>query len=126
MNIANEVASRGSCPRLSVGGIITKDNRIIATGYNGAPPGCNTCFESGCIIENNHCKRAVHAEANAICHAVSELKNSTLYITAESCPNCLLLIIAKGVSRVVYRDEKNDRCNLALVNECGLIVERLI
>jgi deoxycytidylate deaminase len=38
MQIAKDVAARSTCPRASVGAVIVKDNHILSTGYNGAPP----------------------------------------------------------------------------------------
>ena len=51
MEIAGVVAKRGTCPRLQVGSVITVDNRIIATGYNGSPAGLPHCSEVGCLFE---------------------------------------------------------------------------
>ncbi len=82
IRIAKEVASRSTCKRASVGAVITRNNRILATGYNGAPGEEPHCLDEGCIIRNNHCIRAVHAEINAVHqakdHAV-ELSDATLY-----------------------------------------------
>lgn len=43
MGVAEVVAKRGTCSRLQVGAIISRDGRIIATGYNGAPAGIPHC-----------------------------------------------------------------------------------
>ena len=69
LNIAKVVSERSTCKRASVGAIIVNDRRIIATGYNGAPSGETECIEAGCIIENGHCVRTIHAEQNAILQA---------------------------------------------------------
>ena len=37
MEIADIVSKRSTCLRRSVGALIVKDKRILATGYNGAP-----------------------------------------------------------------------------------------
>jgi dCMP deaminase len=88
-------ALRASCDRGKSGAIIVKDNRILATGYVGAPSGIPSCDEVGhqfikrCEIStknfekldyvgiddrlpisesafSTHCIRTVHAEQNAI------------------------------------------------------------
>ncbi len=41
-------AARSSCLYLQTGAVIVKDKRIIASGYNGAPPGVRNCLEVGC------------------------------------------------------------------------------
>ncbi len=35
--IIDAIASRSACSRRKLGAIIVKDDRIVATGYNGAP-----------------------------------------------------------------------------------------
>ncbi len=66
LNIAKAVSGRASCPRASSGVVLVKDKRIVATGYNGAPPGYSECISKGCILVDNHCVRAIHGEQNAI------------------------------------------------------------
>lgn len=43
MDIAEVVAKRGTCNRLQVGAVISKEGRIISTGYNGVPSGLPHC-----------------------------------------------------------------------------------
>jgi dCMP deaminase len=89
-------ALRASCDRGKSGAIIVKDNRILATGYVGAPSGLPSCDEIGhelikkfempiehwndwsrkdeddasVMVPNpyflTHCIRTIHAEQNAI------------------------------------------------------------
>ena len=47
MEIAEIVKTRSTCLRRQVGAVIVKDNRIITTGYNGAPAGLKHCTEIG-------------------------------------------------------------------------------
>ena len=48
--LAELTAKRSTCMRRSVGAVIVKDRRAIATGYNGAPRGIAHCEErGGCI-----------------------------------------------------------------------------
>ena len=98
MQIASVVAKRGTCSRAQVGAVVSRDGRIIATGYNGAPAGLPHCDHSneffryelghatlegidwtsapGRIMEIqpmevtvSGCTVAVHAEQNAIAFA---------------------------------------------------------
>lgn len=110
LNIAKEVAKRATCPRASVGAIIVKDNRILTTGYNGAAPGEPHCMEVGCLIENDHCERVIHAETNAIAQAARfgiPINGATIYYwdslgrPSESCHKCSQLMKAAGISRIV-------------------------
>lgn len=123
MNIAKEVASRSTCPRASVGAVIVKDNRILSTGYNGAPSGEPHCLEVGCLIINNHCERTIHAETNAVVQAAKygvNINGSTLYCWSErhetrekfdglvggpvaNCIKCSQVMKAAGIIRVVNK-----------------------
>ncbi len=66
MEIARTVATRSTCPRAGVGAVLTRERRILTTGYNGAPRGVPHCLDVGCPMVDGHCQRATHAEANAI------------------------------------------------------------
>lgn len=102
--IAHFVASRGTCPRARVGAVIALNSRIISLGYNGALEGEPHCEDIGCIIVNNHCIRAVHAEQNAIAYAARQgisLNGATIYITYPICPHCEKIVKASGIVKVI-------------------------
>lgn len=48
LGIADAVAARADCTRRAVGAVIVKGNRIVSTGYNGAPAGSQGCLEGAC------------------------------------------------------------------------------
>ena len=115
LTIAQAVSLRGDCTRRQVGAVLVKDNRIIGTGYNGAPPGDPGCLtdhacprgqmpdgevvhgvgydKTGCI--------AWHAEDNAIAFAVNETQGATIYVTCTPCAGCAEKIEKAGIVRVV-------------------------
>jgi dCMP deaminase len=108
MNIATTVASRGTCDRKQVGAVIVRDRTILSTGYNGALGGLPHCDDDGHLMENGHCVRAVHAEANAVCQAAKNgvaVAGATVYVTASPCWPCFRLVAAAGITRIVYREE---------------------
>jgi dCMP deaminase len=113
MNLAREAATRSTCPRKSVGALVVRDKAILATGYNGSIRGLPHCTEVGCLMENEHCVRTVHAEANALLqaarHGVS-IDKADIYVTASPCWDCFKLIANAGIVRVLYgefyRDER--------------------
>jgi len=123
MEIARTVATRATCPRASVGAVLVRDNRILTTGYNGAPRGVAHCADVGCTIINDHCARATHAEANAVVqgalHGVG-LAGSTAYSTHQPCVNCSKLLISAGVRGVVYDSPYIDPVARALLAEAGV------
>ena len=49
LETAELFADLSTCLRGNVGCVIVKENRIISTGYNGAPPGMVHCTEVGCL-----------------------------------------------------------------------------
>ncbi len=113
MNIVSMVASRGSCNRGRTGCAITRDRRIVSTGYVGSPMGLAHCDEVGHEMhtvthedgsQTSHCIRTVHAEQNAICEAARmgiALEGGTLYCKMSPCYTCAKMIINAGIKRVV-------------------------
>lgn len=109
MEVAHLLRQRSTCSRGKVGAVLTRDNRIIATGYNGAAPGEPHCLDLGCDVhENMHeagCQRTVHAEANVIAYAArhgQSCEGATLYCTHGACLKCAQLILSAGIANVVY------------------------
>jgi len=120
MQIARTVATRATCPRASVGAVVVREQRILTTGYNGAPRGVRHCSDVGCRMVDGHCVRATHAEANAIVqgalHGVS-LTGSTVYTTHHPCTACAKLLISAGAARIVYEHPYIDAFATALFAE---------
>jgi len=127
MELAAVVAKRSTCPRRHVGAVLVRDRRILATGYNGAPPGFPHCTDVGCLMQDGHCVRTIHAEANAILQAALHgvtVRGSTLYTTATPCLHCAKLLIGAGVVRVVYRDWYPDPRAVEFLQTAGIPLER--
>ena len=53
MRITKLVATRSSCLRRSVGAVLVKDKRILATGYNGAPACRHGALRGGGVSEGS-------------------------------------------------------------------------
>lgn len=118
LNITFDVATWSSCVRHNVGCVIVRDKRIIATGYNGAPSGIETCKDRGFCYKNSlginngplNCF-AVHAEQNALMQAAKlgiSCEGATVYCTTQPCNICTKLLINAGISKVVYVEEYKD------------------
>jgi len=113
INLAELVGSRGSCDRGRAGCVITKEKRIVSTGYVGSPVGLPHCDDVGHEMhtvvqedgtQSRHCIRTSHAEANAICQAAKfgvSLDGGTLYCKMTPCYVCAKMIINAGIKRVV-------------------------
>jgi dCMP deaminase len=125
MQIARTVASRATCPRASVGAVLVREHRILTTGYNGAPRGVAHCTEAGCMLVNDHCLRATHAEANAVVqgalHGVS-LEGATAYCTHQPCVSCSKLFISAGITKIVYEEPYPDAVAADLLAEAGVAI----
>jgi dCMP deaminase len=105
MNIARAVAERATCDRKHVGAVIVRDKTILSTGYNGSIRGMDHCDEAGHLMEDGHCVRTVHAEANAILQAAKNgtaIDGATLYSTASPCWPCFSLVANSGIRRIVF------------------------
>jgi dCMP deaminase len=64
-------------------------------------------------MEDGHCVRTVHAEANAIAQAARtgvRIEGASIYVTASPCFGCFKLIANAGLTRIgfgeFYRDER--------------------
>lgn len=111
MNIAREVATRSTCARKNVGCVIVRDKVILSTGYNGSLRGLPHCDEAGHEMENGHCVRTIHAEANAIVQAARNgvaLDGAEIYITASPCYNCFKMIANAGLRAIYYGEFYRD------------------
>lgn len=119
LNIARLFARHSRCKRLQVGCVITKEHRIVSSGYNGPLPNEQDCslIEDVELIgatpveycsRQKSCLRAVHAEANAIYAAAKlgiSLQGSILYCTHSPCNDCVEAIIQSGIKEVYYIEE---------------------
>lgn len=56
MQMAHHVATRATCDRKHVGAVIVLERRVVATGYNGSPPGMAHCDDIGHDMANQHCQ----------------------------------------------------------------------
>ena len=112
MLIALSSSLRSKDPHNQVGACIVKDNRILATGYNGAPRGFHDDDfpwdskgeETGEFLKIKN-TFVIHAEENAIDNFrgdKKDLEGSTLYVTWFPCNECAKRIAQNGIQRVVY------------------------
>ncbi|MBQ9961386.1 MAG: cytidine/deoxycytidylate deaminase family protein [Firmicutes bacterium] len=137
MEMAELTAKRSTCMRRSVGAVIVKDNRAIATGYNGAPRGIAHCEErGGCLRQQlgvpsgqrHEICMALHAEQNAIIQAAAmghSIEGGTIYVTHQPCAICAKMIINAGIKRIVIKEGYPDELAASILAEAGLNIEQL-
>lgn len=104
LNFAESCAQQSYDVKTKVGTVITKGDQILSYSYNGTPPGWDNTMRDSygktlpCVI---------HAEAFAIAkmaRSACSAQGCTLYCTLSPCIECVKLIIAAGITKVVYRD----------------------
>lgn len=130
LDIAEQVAERGTCLRRNFGAIIVNNDEIVSTGYVGAPRGRKNCCDLKYCTreklkvprgERYELCRSVHAEQNAIISARrKDMIGATLYLVginydggsyvegARPCALCKRMIINAGIKQVVVRDTKDE------------------
>ncbi|MDQ2818036.1 MAG: cytidine/deoxycytidylate deaminase family protein [Candidatus Eremiobacteraeota bacterium] len=126
--ISRAVATRSTCSRRSVGAVIVKDKRILATGYNGAPAHMRHCDHTrGGDLRNGHCLRSTHAEQNALAQAARygiAIAGASVYCTDQPCLTCAKLLINAGLKRVVFEHEYPDDAAMEMFAEAKVAAER--
>lgn len=132
------ISQRSKCVSKKVGSVITRDSRIISTGYNGSPQGFTNCNEKfSCESfdrEAHHSwsnKYETHSELNAILFAAKNgipLEGSEIFVTLHPCDQCIKNIMQSGIKKIYYLfdydkfDKNNDMLN-HLEIECILTPE---
>ena len=123
MGIAMLAAKRSKDPNTQVGAcIVSEDNIIISTGYNGMPKGCSDDeFPWDRKGENEAATKypyVVHAELNAILNANGrDLRSSRIYVALFPCNECAKAIIQSGIKEVMYLSDKYNDTMLNLVSK---------
>lgn len=124
------LALRSTCTRLMVGATIVKDNRIIASGYNGSVSGSVHCVDEGCYVIDGHCVRTVHAEANALLQCAKfgvSTDGAEIYVTHFPCLQCCKQLVQGGISTVYYgSDYRNHEYAVQLFKESGVRTEKIV
>lgn len=116
-----------------IGAVIVSGRRIISTGFNGIPAGCDD------NIEVRHVKPAKllyfeHAERNAIYAAAKagvSPEGCTMYLTWFPCADCARGIISVGIKKVVcYAPNWNDDtwgstflASKEMLEEAGVLIQ---
>lgn len=116
----------GTCPRTKVGAVIHVGEYVLASGRNGSPPGEPHCTEVGCIMERSviqfgplglpvyspdtgepmteeHCRRANHAELNALAQAAAHgtaVRGASLTVTHTPCRICRGVLAVAGIADI--------------------------
>ena len=131
MHVAETISERSTCLRRVVGAIIVKNDRIISSGYVGAPKKEPNCTDIGACLREElkvpsgmfyEICRSVHAEENAIINAASsgaDIHSGILYLFSKArgkehypkeqkptalylpCYRCKKTIINSGLEQII-------------------------
>lgn len=121
MSTALLASLRASCRRGQVGCALVRDNRIIATSYNGSLPSSTHCNDT-CDL-NISCKKTLHAEQNLIAFCAKQgikTMDTILYITMSPCYSCSKVLVQAGIKEVVYLKEFRENLGLTLLEKHGI------
>ncbi len=129
MGIALLAAKRSKDPNTQVGAcIVSPENIIISTGYNGLPNGCS---DDEFPWDQSKYPYVVHAELNAILNAGGRvLRGARLYVALFPCNECAKAIIQSGIREILYLSDKYNgtEMNLAskrMLDSAGVAYRRL-
>lgn len=137
MKTAILFAEMSTCARKQVGGVLVKNNRIVSTGFNGAPKGLLHCTDNflGRDIDLNSeehkafsDKYELHCEQNILMECIKNqiiTEGAILYLTLSPCSQCAKLIYAAGIKTVYYLEEYDrDKSGIDFLNEVGVMCNK--
>ena len=135
MGVSLLAAERSKDPSTQVGAcIVSNDNRILSTGYNGFPQGCsddNFPWNRDESMGETKYNFVVHAELNAILNAGGKsLVGSRIFVSLFPCHECAKAIIQSGVKEVVYLSDKyngtvSDNASKRMLNAAGVKLTKI-
>ena len=135
MGVSLLAADRSKDPSTQVGAcIVSDDNRILSTGYNGFPQGCSDDdfpWNRDESLGETKYNFVVHAELNAILNAGGKsLVGSRIFVSLFPCHECAKAIIQAGVKEVVYLSDKyngtaSDNASKRMLNAAGVKLTKI-
>jgi deoxycytidylate deaminase len=107
MNICEAVKLR-SPDYYKVGSVLVsiKNNRIISTGYNSIASRINDDIDWS--QRDFISDIVIHAEMNVLLYCESKFEDSVLYTTSSPCANCLKMLSASKIKKIIYKYEYKD------------------
>jgi dCMP deaminase len=122
MRMAEELAKRSTCRRLSVGTVITdyQLENVVGIGYNGNARG----FPNDCDSPTPGACGCIHSEMNALVKAPGQLEDKVVFVTASPCPACAKLVIQAKVRFLYYRVPYRRPQGLEILEQGGVTAVR--
>lgn len=125
LTIAHVVASRSIDPSTKHGCVlVSKDNRILSTGYNGPLKDVND--NKVPLTRPKKYMHLLHAEENALLAyggSNSDIQGGTCYVTGPCCHKCLRMLIQKGITRIVRGTIQSAMLDTEELEASNLMIE---
>lgn len=126
VNLALAAAARSEDQHHKVGcALMRADGTVAALGYNGAPPG----VEIDWTDRDERRRLVIHSEANALRY-VHPGEVALVATTMMPCSNCVLLIAAYRIPRIIYIESLDPSVydipfTEKLAADCGISMEKI-
>lgn len=98
----NYKCNRG--PRPSGAALVTKLGTVVE-GHVESIKDTPSCLDDGCMMEDGHCVRNIHAEVDAILKCAYmgiPTVSGTMFTINKPCFNCMKACAKAGISTIVY------------------------
>ena len=121
MQLAHNLAAQSHCLKRKVGAVlVSADKANIITAVNNPLPDPNICKELGCLRQLNHIPSGTHNELCRCIHCETSLiaqcaqkgistSGATVYTTLYPCLSCAKILVAAGITRLVYDSPYPDK-----------------
>lgn len=119
MRMAEELAKRSTCRRLSVGTVITDSllENVLAIGYNGNARG----FPNDCDAPTPGRCGCIHSEMNALVKAPGRERDKVAFVTASPCVMCAKLMVQAHISHVYFREAYRDSAGVEVLRQGDVV-----
>lgn len=111
MSLAFMVAQRSFDPNTKCGCIlVSKDNRILSTGYNGPIKGIN---DDKIPLDRDKLYYMIHSEINALLSYTGshdEIQDAKCYVTIQPCHECTRALLQKGIKYIYCSNLPLAKC----------------
>ena len=80
------------------------------------------------MMEDGHCVRTIHAEANAVIQAARNgvrIEAASIYVTASPCWQCFKMIANAGIRRIVFGEFYRDQRIFEVAHRLGIALVHL-
>jgi dCMP deaminase len=121
LEMAALVASWSKDPRAKVGAVVVRNNRVVATEFNGLP---SEVLDNEERLTDKKIKleMTVHAEENALIVAGRNAEDATIYVHGKPvCARCAGSIIQARIGRVVAMHPEMDDNKKSAWRKVGII-----